>query len=105
MFYFLMPGLMTYNVILIAAAVIPAVFLMGKVYRSDRLEKESPMMLRSLALAGIFSSLIAMVLERVLGAVLDAAVRDQGLHQILLYFGVVAFSEEGAKYYLLKKKI
>ena len=53
MFYFLMPGLMTYNVILIAAAVIPAVFLMGKVYRSDRLEKESPMMLRSLALAGI----------------------------------------------------
>lgn len=104
MFYFLMPGLMTYNVILIAAAVIPAVFLMGKVYRSDRLEKESPMMLRSLALAGIFSSLIAMVLERVLGAVLDAAVRDQGLHQILLYFGVVAFSEEGAKYYLLKKR-
>ena len=104
MFYFLMPGLMTYNVILMAAAVIPAIFLMAKVYRSDRLEKESPMMLRTLALAGIFSSLIAMVLERILGGLLDATVQDKGLHQILLYFGVVAFSEEGAKYYMLRKR-
>ena len=104
MFYFLLPGLMTYNVILMAAAVIPAIFLMAKVYRSDRLEKESPMMLRTLALAGIFSSLIAMVAERILGGLLDATVQDKGLHQILLYFGVVAFSEEGAKYFMLRKR-
>ena len=35
MFYFLLPTLFTYNLILIAAAVIPAIFLMLKVYRSD----------------------------------------------------------------------
>ena len=103
MFYFLVPALMSYNFILIAAAVIPAVFLMVKVYRSDRLEKESPAMLLSLVRAGIFSSLIAMVLERVLSAVLGWAVHDARLYMIVLYFGVVAFSEEGAKYYMLKR--
>ena len=68
MFYYLVPGLMSYRVILIAAAVIPALFLMGKVYRSDRLEKESGALLRSLALAGVMSALIALVAERVLEA-------------------------------------
>ena len=33
---------MMYNWILILAAVIPAVFLMIKVYRADRMEKERP---------------------------------------------------------------
>ena len=44
MFYYLLAPILTYNFILVAAAVIPAVFLMAKVYRSDRLEKESPYM-------------------------------------------------------------
>ena len=104
MFYYLVPGLMSYRVILIAAAVIPALFLMGKVYRSDRLEKESGALLRSLALAGVMSALIALVAERVLEALLEATVADPGLYQILLYFGVVACSEEGAKYYMLKRR-
>ena len=42
MFYFLISSLLSYRFLLIAAAVIPALFLMVKVYRSDRLEKESP---------------------------------------------------------------
>ena len=104
MFYYLVPGLMSYRVILIAAAVIPALFLMGKVYRSDRLEKESGALLRSLALAGVMSALIALVAERVLEALLEATVEDPGLYQILLYFGVVACSEEGAKYFMLKRR-
>ena len=103
MFYFLLPSLMTYDFILLAAAVIPAVFLMVKVYRSDRLERESPYMLWSLVRAGILSSLIAMVAERLLSALLGAAVSDRGLYQILLYFVVVAFSEEGAKYFMLHR--
>ena len=57
MFYFLMKPLITYNFILIAAAVIPAVFLMIRVYRSDRLEAESPRLLWQLVKAGILSSL------------------------------------------------
>ena len=103
MFYFLLPTLLTYDFILIGAAVIPAVFLMVKVYRSDRLESESPAMLWSLVRAGIFSALLAMVAERVLSGVLGMTVRDAGLYQVLLYFVVVAFSEEGAKYFLLRR--
>ncbi len=103
MFYYLVAPLLTYKIILILAAIIPAVGLMLRVYRSDRLEKESSYILGSLVKAGIFSALIALVLERILGTLLDAAVHDNGLYQILLYFVVVALSEEGAKYFLLRK--
>ncbi|MBR2259965.1 MAG: PrsW family intramembrane metalloprotease [Blautia sp.] len=104
MFYYLFPSLLTYNFVLLAAAVIPAIFLMVKVYRSDRLEKESTYMLWDMVKAGIFSSLIALVLERVFGTLLDLTVTGKGLYDVLLYFGVVALSEEGAKYFMLRRK-
>ena len=103
MFYFLISSLMTYNFILLAAAVIPAVVLMVKVYRSDRLEPESPSWLWALMRAGILSSLIALVAEYLLNSLLDMTVSDQDMYMILLYFGVVAFSEEGAKYFMLHR--
>ena len=103
MFYFLLTPILTYNFILVAAAVIPAIVLMIKVYNSDRLEKESPHMLWVLVRSGIFSALIALVLERIFGSLLSATVQDQGLYQVLLYFVVVACSEEGAKYFMLKR--
>ena len=53
---------MTYNIILIFAAVIPAIGLMIYVYKADHLEKESPAMLWRLIIAGVLSSLIALVL-------------------------------------------
>ena len=95
---------MSYNVFLIVAAVVPAFFLMIRAYRSDRLEKEPPSMLWSLALAGVFSALIALVVERILGRILDAAVPQGTLYDVLLYFGVVAFGEEGAKYFMLRRR-
>ena len=104
MFYYLAPALMSYNVILIVAAVVPAFFLMIRAYRSDRLEKEPPSLLWSLALAGVFSALIALVVERILGLILDAAVPQGKLYDVLLYFGVVAFGEEGAKYFMLRRR-
>ncbi|MBO5521474.1 MAG: hypothetical protein J5973_07370, partial [Eubacterium sp.] len=61
MFYFFLPALFSYRTLLVAAAVIPAVFLMIKVYRSDHLERESHSMLWNLVIAGILSSLIALV--------------------------------------------
>ena len=103
MFYFLLPTLMSYNILLLAAAVIPAFFLMVKVYRSDRLERESPAILLSLVKAGILSSLIALVLERVLSMLLNVTIADKKVYQALLYFVVVAFSEEGAKYFMLRR--
>ena len=105
MFYFLLPSLMTYDFILVIAAVVPAVFLMIKAYRSDRLEKEPPAMLWGLMTAGIFSSLIALVEERILVALLDIALpQDHILYNIILYFGIVAFAEESSKYIMLKRR-
>ncbi|MCR5648963.1 MAG: PrsW family intramembrane metalloprotease [Oscillospiraceae bacterium] len=95
---------MSYNVFLIVAAVVPAFFLMIRAYRSDRLEKEPPSLLWSLALAGVFSALIALVVERILGRILDAAVPQGTLYDVLLYFGVVAFGEEGSKYFMLRRR-
>ena len=77
MFYFSIPSIGTYKILLVIAAVIPAAFLMFKVYRSDRLEKESPGMLWRLTKAGIFAALIALVLERAGSALLDLLVREE----------------------------
>ncbi len=105
MFYFLVSPIVTYNFILIAAAVIPAVFLMLKVYKSDRLEKESPQLLWKLVKAGILSSLLALVEERVFSLILDYFVdANTVLYNILLYFVIVAVSEESSKYLLLKRR-
>ena len=91
--------------ILIAAAVIPAIILLVKVERADRLEKESPGLLGSLVLYGIISTAIAGLLERIGIAVLDALFTEPSvLYYVLLFFGVVAFAEEGAKYALLKRR-
>ena len=103
MFYFMISSLLSYDFILLAAAVIPAIFLMVKVYRSDRLERESRYMLWTLVRSGIISSLIALVAERILSTLLGVLVSDDRLYQILLYFVVVAFSEEGAKFFMLRK--
>jgi RsiW-degrading membrane proteinase PrsW (M82 family) len=105
MIYFFLPAMASYNFILIAAAVIPAVFLMVKVYRSDRLEKESHSILLSLVLLGVLSSFIAMIAERLSCAALDRLLPRGGrLYDVILYFGVVAFEEEGAKYLLLRRR-
>lgn len=104
MFYFLLKPIMTFNFILIAAAVIPAVFLMLKVYRSDRLEKESRGLLLRLVRGGILSSLLALVEERILSAVLGRMVDENTLlYNIILYFIVVAVSEESSKYIFLRR--
>lgn len=93
------------NPILIAAAVIPAIILLVKVYQADRLEKESPWMLMSLVLYGIIATALAMVAERLgMGLLSRFAQPDSRLYRILMYFGIVAFAEEGAKYLLLKRR-
>ena len=105
MFHFFVTPYLTYNFILIAAAVIPAVFLMVRVYRSDRLEKESPWLLRRLVVGGVLSSPAAMLSERVLSWLLDLFLEpDTLLYNVILYFIIVALSEEGAKYIFLKRR-
>ncbi len=104
MFYYLVAPIMTYNFILIAAAVIPAIFLMVKVYKSDRLEKESPALLWKLVKAGILSSLLALVEEKVLSLILNSVLDANTVaYNIVLYFVVVACSEESSKYLFLRR--
>ena len=93
------------NPILIAAAVIPAFILLVKVEKADRLEKESRGLLLSLVFFGIFATAIASLGERIGMFVLERLFPQGGtLFNFLLYFVVVAFSEEGAKFVLLKRK-
>ncbi len=105
MFYFILEPIMMYNWILILAAVIPAVFLMIKVYRADRMEKESGYLLRQLVIAGILSTIIALIEEKIGEWILSCFVPgNKLLYQIILYFVIVAIAEESSKYFFLKKR-
>lgn len=93
------------NFILIAAAVIPAVFLLVKVYKTDKLEPESPGLLVALVIGGVLSSLLALVEEIVLENALDMLLsKGTVLYNLILYFIVVAVSEESSKYIFMKRK-
>lgn len=105
MFFWLMSPYLVYRWLLIAAAVIPAVFLLVKVYRADRIEREPPALIRRLVIGGIISTFFAIVGEKVFGFLLGALVpQSSGAYNVILYFGVVAISEELSKYVLLKKR-
>ena len=77
---------------LIIIAVIPAIVLMRYVYRSDRLDRESPKLLFSLVLMGIISTLIAYVIERV----------TDGFGSMAIQCLIIGLAEEGAKYLVLR---
>lgn len=92
------------NAILILAAIVPALALLTLVYRKDHLEAESPALLLRLVYMGIVSTTFAKLLERAGILLLNGIFRQETLlYDILLYFGVVAFAEEGAKYALLRR--
>ncbi len=104
MFYYLLEPIMTYNFFLIAAAVIPAIILMVRVWRADRYEKESLWLMWQLVKGGILSSLLAMVEERVCSWILGLAVPENTvLYNVILYFVIVAVAEESSKYIFLKR--
>ena len=105
MFFWMVFPFISYRWLLIAAAVIPAVFLLVKVYRSDKLERESPYLIGRLIIGGIIATFFALVSERALGALLDATVPyNSHAYDVILYFGVVAVSEEVSKYAFLRKR-
>ena len=105
MFYYLFAPIMMYNGVLIVAAIIPAVFLLVRTYRLDRLEAESPRLLGSLVVAGILSSLLALVEEKIASVILNAALAPTSVaYNIILYFVIVAGAEESSKYIFLRRK-
>lgn len=93
------------NPVLIAAAVIPAIVLLVYVYRADKLDREPPMLLLSLIMRGVFATALAVYTERIGVQLLDLYCKDNDiLYRVLLYFVVVACSEEGFKYMLLRMR-
>ena len=91
------------EIVLIAAAVLPAAWLLIRVYRADRLEKEPIFLLLSLLVLGVFATALAGITENYGEAALSALLPSQGLlYKLILYFIVVALPEEGFKYLLLK---
>ena len=89
------------NPVLIAAAIIPAIVLLVYVYKADKLEKEPPSLIISLILYGIFATGFAGITERLGSALLSGLAEDSTAYRVLMYFVVVAVSEEGFKYLLL----
>lgn len=105
MFYYLVGPTLIYNGILIAAAVVPALLLLLRVYKADKVEKESGNLLWNLIIAGVLASLLALMEERVGMVILNFLVpQNTILYNALLYFVLVAFAEESSKYLLLKKR-
>ena len=113
------------NLFLILAAVIPALFLLVQVYRADRLEKEPLSLLISLVLWGVVATELAalseqagiLILQRLFrpsqavawnfrwaGPTQAVAAQGSVVYDALLYFGVVAVSEEGFKFLLLHRR-
>ena len=86
-------------------AIIPAAFLLIKVYKADKLDKEPKGLLVSLIFLGILSTFAALITEVIGGKILLTFFSEESLiYKILEYFIVVAVSEEGFKYLLLKKR-
>ncbi|MBQ1493306.1 MAG: PrsW family intramembrane metalloprotease [Blautia sp.] len=103
--FFLIPWA-TYLFIYLAAALLPALFLMRYIYRKDSWEPEPVPLLVSLALSGVLAGFLSGVLEGVFGRILSFLPinKDSHLYTILTAFLVVAAVEEGMKAYLLYRR-
>jgi len=96
-------GIDTPKPLLIAAAIIPAALLLLYIYKKDRLEPEPPGLLIRLVLFGVVATFLAVITETAGTFVLDLFFEEENVaYNLLMYFIVVACSEEGFKYLLLK---
>ena len=90
--------------ILTAAAVIPAIVLLVRIYKADKLDKEPLGLLIALVFWGAVSTTLAVFTEELGTGILDTLwPEDSLLYRVLMYFVVVGLSEEGFKYLLLKR--
>lgn len=89
--------------ILMIAAIVPAIYLMVYIYRHDKLESEPKGLLVKLVIFGILSVIPVMITESIGSSVL-ASLFYEGtvIFNALMYFIVVALSEEGFKYLFLR---
>ncbi len=87
--------------LLIAAAIAPAVAIMIFVYYKDKYEKEPLSLLIMCFILGVISVIPAIILET-LGSYLGLRESASIIHTLVYAFVVVAFSEEFSKYIFLR---
>ena len=88
-----------------AAALLPAIFLMRYIYRKDTVEKEPGSLLFLLCIMGVVAGLLSIALETVGTNILNATMISPSspVYAIAMAFLVVAVVEEGTKFLLMKK--
>ena len=93
-----------YSILLVILAVLPGAFIVYKVYKQDKIEKEPKALLRKLMLWGIVSVIPVGILEIILEAGFSL-ISSEGtpLYTFFDAFLVAALVEETAKYLILKK--
>ncbi len=103
--FFLMPVYWVL-IIYIAAAVVPAVFLLRYIYKMDTYEKEPAGLLWQLILSGVWAALCSIVLEMIGESLLNVSTltSDSTRYILVLAFLVVAAVEEGTKFFFLYRK-
>ena len=98
-------GIFYLNPFLIAAAVLPAFFLLVRINRADKVEQEPRGLLIMLVIFGAVSTAAASIAERAGMFALSLFMSgDSLLYNAILYFVIVGLSEEFAKYFFLKKR-
>ncbi len=91
-------------IILLAAAVLPAAFLLYRVYSIDTIEKEPWTLLRKLLLWGALSGIPAALVESLLtGAVQNVFTEGTIAYNLVFGFVVAALVEESFKFFFLYK--
>jgi len=91
--------------ILLCLAILPAAFLLYRVYNMDRLEKENKALLIKLLIFGAVATIPAVLWEQIGDRLMQNFWPGNGyyLYQAVYYFAVVALAEECCKYFFLKR--
>ncbi len=92
--------------IYVCAAIIPAIFLMKKIYELDSFEKEPTDLLLSCVIMGVLAAFLAIVLEMIGQTILShsGVLPNSRQYVIILAFCIVAVAEEGAKFFFLYRR-
>ena len=101
--FFLFPFMLVWtlpNILMALAAVIPAVFLIVRVYKMDKIEKEPVRLVLRLVFMGMLATAGAIITETIGSMLIE---ESTVIGKFLMYFIVVALSEEGFKYLFLKR--
>lgn len=95
--------MMTLNPILLLIAILPGVYLLRFVYKHDRIEPEPRPLLVKCFIFGLLSTSAAVITEVIGSIILENFFYEETvIYRFLMYFFVVALSEEGFKYLFLK---